>query len=80
MPSRETLTSETNKTKTILNGILQFMLSESDLLDMYALASDKRCDDYAVFTAESLDSFFKKIQMRRITREHCSNIRRIKMY
>jgi len=39
------------------------MLSESDLLDMYALASDKRCDDYAVFTAESLDSFFKKIQM-----------------
>ena len=63
LPSRETLTSETNKTKTILNGILQFMLSESDLLDMYALASDKRCDDYAVFTAESLDSFFKKIQM-----------------
>ena len=63
LPSRETLTSETNKTKTILNGILQFMLSESDLLDMYALASDKRCDDYAVFTAESLDNFFKKIQM-----------------
>lgn len=63
LPSRETLTSETNKTKTILNGILQFMLSESDLLDMYALASDKRCDDYAVFTAESLDSFFKKIRV-----------------
>jgi hypothetical protein len=63
LPSRETLTSETNKTKTILNGILQFMLSESDLLDMYALASDKRCDDYAVFTAESMDSFFKKIQV-----------------
>ena len=63
LPSRETLTSETNKTKTILNGILQFMLAESDLLDMYALASDKRCDEYTIFTADSLDSFFKKIQM-----------------
>lgn len=39
------------------------MLAESDLLDMYALASDKRCDEYTVFTANSLDSFFKKIQM-----------------
>jgi hypothetical protein len=63
LPSRETLTSETYKTKNILNGILQFMLAESDLLDMYALASDKRCDEYTIFTANSLDSFFKKIQM-----------------
>ena len=39
------------------------MLAESDLLDMYALASDKRCDEYTIFTANSLDSFFKKIQM-----------------
>ena len=63
LPSRETFTDETIKTKNILNGILEFMLSESDLMDMYALASDKRCDDYTIFTAKSLDTFFKKIQL-----------------
>jgi len=63
LPSRDRLTEETIKTKNILNGILEFMLSESDLMDMYALASDKRCDDYTIFTAKSLDTFFKKIQL-----------------
>ena len=63
LPSRDRLTEETIKTKNILNGILDFMLSESDLMDMYALASDKRCDDYTIFTAKSLDTFFKKIQL-----------------
>ena len=69
LPSRDTLTSETIKTKNILNGVLDFMLKKSDLLDMYALASSKRCDDYTIFTAKSLDKFFKKIRVTPTERE-----------
>jgi hypothetical protein len=63
LPSRDTLTSETIKTKNILNGILEFMLSESDLLDMYALASPTECRQYTLFTTKTIDNFFKKIQL-----------------
>jgi hypothetical protein len=63
LPSRDTLTSESIKTKNILNGILEFMLSESDLLDMYALASPTECRQYTLFTTKTIDKFFKKIQL-----------------
>ena len=63
LPSRDTLTLETTKTKNILDGILEFMLSESDLLDMYALASPTECRQYTLFTTKTIDKFFKKIQL-----------------
>ena len=46
-----------------MNGILEFMLSESDLLDMYALASPTECRQYTLFTTKTIDNFFKKIQL-----------------
>ena len=39
------------------------MLSESDLLDMYALASPTECRQYTLFTTKTIDKFFKKIQL-----------------
>ena len=63
LPSRDSLTSESTKTRNILNGILEFMLSESDLLDMYALASPTECRQYTLFTTKTIDKFFKKIQL-----------------
>jgi hypothetical protein len=63
LPSRDTLISESKNTKNILNGILEFMLSESDLLDMYALASPTECRQYTLFTTKTIDNFFKKIQL-----------------
>lgn len=51
------------KTNRVLNNILQFMVKESDLLDMYDLASEKSCQQYTILTAKSLEKYFKKIQL-----------------
>ena len=51
------------KTNGILNNILQFMIKESDLLDMYDLASEKTCQQYTILTAKSLEKYFKEIQL-----------------
>ena len=39
------------------------MVKESDLLDMYDLASEKSCQQYTILTAKSLEKYFKKIQL-----------------
>jgi hypothetical protein len=62
-PSAPSLEQETIKVNTVLNNILKFMLEESDLIDMYALASPDQCSKYVVFTSKSLEKFFKKIQV-----------------
>jgi hypothetical protein len=39
------------------------MLNQSDLLDMYSLASPRECRQYTVFTKKTIDSFFKKLDL-----------------
>jgi hypothetical protein len=39
------------------------MLTQSDLLDMYSLASPRECRQYTVFTSKTIDSFFKKLDL-----------------
>jgi hypothetical protein len=55
------------KTNRVLNNILQFMVKESDLLDMYDLASEKSCQQYTILTEKSLEKYFKKIQLHPYT-------------
>lgn len=62
-PSAPSLEKETKKINTVLNDILKFMLEESDLIDMYALASPEQCSRYVVFTSKSLEKFFKKVMI-----------------
>lgn len=62
-PSVASLESETKQNRDVLNAILQFMISETDLIDMYALASPTECRRYTIFTAASLNKFFKMKQL-----------------
>ena len=57
------------KTNRVLNNILQFMVKESDLLDMYDLASEKSCQQYTILTEKSLEKYFKKIQLHPYTED-----------
>jgi hypothetical protein len=50
-------------TSELLNKILRWMLSESSLLDFYALASPDECKNYVVFTAKNLNELFNKINV-----------------
>jgi len=61
--STPSLEQETKKINNVLNDILKFMLEESDLIDMYALASPEQCSKYVVFTSKSLEKFFKKVMI-----------------
>ena len=39
------------------------MVKNTDLIDMYALASPKLCQRYTIFTSTSLEKYFKKLQL-----------------
>jgi hypothetical protein len=56
-------TEDRIETKNILNNILDFMIKNSDLLDMYSLASPKDCEKYTIFTEKSLKKFFKQMKL-----------------
>ena len=62
-PSRETLSKESIKTSDILDKIMNFMLTNTNLLDMYSLASPTECRKYALFTAKTMEHFFKEINL-----------------
>ena len=54
---------QSRDTSDLLNKILRWMLSESSLLDFYALASTDECKNYVVFTAKNLNELFNKINV-----------------
>uniref|UniRef100_A0A6C0BI29 Uncharacterized protein n=1 Tax=viral metagenome TaxID=1070528 RepID=A0A6C0BI29_9ZZZZ len=54
---------QSRDTSDLLNKILKWMLSESSLLDFYALASPDECKNYVVFTAKNLNELFNKINV-----------------
>lgn len=54
---------QSRDTSDLLNKILRWMLSESSLLDFYALASPDECKNYVVFTAKNLNELFNKINV-----------------
>ena len=56
-------TEDRIETKNILNNILDFMIKNADLLDMYSLASPKDCEKYTIFTEKSLKKFFKQMKL-----------------
>jgi len=56
-------TEDNIERKRILDTILQFMIKNTDLIDMYALASPKLCQRYTIFTSTSLEKYFKKLQL-----------------
>jgi len=62
-PSRETLSAESIKTSNVLDKIMNFMLTNTNLLDMYSLASPTECRKYALFTAKTMENFFKEINL-----------------
>ena len=62
-PSRETLSAESIKTSNVLDKIMSFMLANTNILDMYALASPTECRKYALFTAKTMENFFKEINL-----------------
>ena len=62
-PSRETLSAESIKTSNVLDKIMRFMLANTNILDMYSLASPTECRKYALFTAKTMENFFKEINL-----------------
>jgi len=62
-PSREILSAESIKTSNVLDKIMNFMLTNTNLLDMYSLASPTECRKYALFTAKTMENFFKEINL-----------------
>lgn len=62
-PIEQTLERQTIETGTLLNGMIDFMVKNADLLDLYALASPKQCQKYIILTADTLHKQFKLIDL-----------------
>ena len=62
-PIEQTLENKTIETGALLNGMIDFMVKNADLLDLYALASPKQCQKYIILTADTLHKQFKLIDL-----------------
>ena len=62
-PIEQTLERQTIETGTLLNGMIDFMVKNADLVDLYALASPKQCQKYIILTADTLHKQFKLIDL-----------------
>jgi len=63
VPSRAEFAKQTRAGSDLTSRILQWLLKESNLLDLYALAAPSECRKYIAFTAKGLDKLFKEIQI-----------------
>ena len=60
---RDVLLDKTNKTRYIVDKILEFMLKEVNVSDLYVLSNPDECKKYVLLLANSLDSIFYKLQL-----------------
>lgn len=60
---RDVLLDKTNKTRYIIDKILEFMLKEVNVSDLYVLSNPDECKKYVLLLANSLDSIFYKLQL-----------------
>lgn len=62
-PVADTLEKQTIETGALLNNMIDFMVKNADLLDLYALASPRQCQKYIILTADTLHKQFKLIDL-----------------
>jgi hypothetical protein len=63
VPSREEFEKTTKQGTSIVSRLFQWLLKESNLIDLYALAAPSECQKYVAFTTEGLNKFFKELQI-----------------
>lgn len=63
VPSSEDIRKQTRSASELTKLILNWMLTKSNLADLYALAAPSECRKYIVSTAESLPKLFKEIKL-----------------
>lgn len=60
---RDVLLDKTNRTRYIIDKILEFMLKEVNVSDLYVLSNPDECKKYVLLFANSLDNMFYKLQL-----------------
>lgn len=64
VPSRAEFIKETRFGSDLVSRILQWLLKESNLIDLYALAAPSECRKYVVFTSQGIQKLFKELQIQ----------------
>jgi len=63
LPSKEIILAKTKGGRDIVNQILDWMISKTNLRELYLLANPETCKKYIFLTADALDILFKKIEL-----------------
>ena len=63
LPSKEIILAKTKGGRDIVNQILDWMISKTNLRELYSLANPEMCKKYIFLTADALDILFKKIEL-----------------
>jgi len=63
LPSKEIILAKTKGGRDIVNQILDWMVSKTNLRELYLLANPETCKKYIFLTADALDVLFKKIEL-----------------
>jgi hypothetical protein len=63
LPSKEVILAKTKGGRDIVNQILDWMISKTNLRELYLLANPETCKKYIFLTADALDVLFKKIEL-----------------
>jgi len=63
LPSREEILAKTKNGRDIVSQVFDWMVSRTQLRELYSLANPEQCKKYIFLTADALDVLFKKIEL-----------------